>query len=65
VYRSQQRSTDLCTEFTGILPASVSVVAMVCDPFGYLAPPTIIYYRGVPYAALVSELCKYSVASAG
>jgi hypothetical protein len=39
VYRSQQRSTYLCTDSTGILHASVSVVAMVCDPFGSLAPP--------------------------
>jgi hypothetical protein len=43
VYRSQQRYTDLCTDSTDILPASVSVVAVNCDPFGSLAPPH--YYR--------------------
>jgi hypothetical protein len=34
VYRRQQRSTDLCTDSTDILPASVSVVDMNYDPFG-------------------------------
>jgi hypothetical protein len=38
VYRSQQRSTDLYTDSTALLPAYVSVVAMNCDPFGSLAP---------------------------
>jgi hypothetical protein len=65
VYRSQQRSTDLCTDSTGILPASVSVVAMNYDPFGSLAPPTILYYLVVPYSFRVRELFPYSVASAG
>jgi hypothetical protein len=46
VYRSQQRSTDLCTDSTDILPASVSVLDMNCDPFGSLElPPTILYER--------------------
>jgi hypothetical protein len=39
VYQIQQRSTYLCTDSIGILTASVYVVAMVCDPFGSLAPP--------------------------
>jgi hypothetical protein len=39
VNRSQTRYTDLCTESTDLLPVSVSVVVMNCDPFGYLSPP--------------------------
>jgi hypothetical protein len=56
VYRSQQRSTDLCTDSTDILPVSVSVVAMNYDPFGSLAPPNILNYRVVPYSFRVREL---------
>jgi hypothetical protein len=65
VYRSQQRSTDLCTDSTDLLPASVSVVAMNCDPFGSLAPPTILDYQVVPYSFRARELFPCSVASAG
>jgi hypothetical protein len=43
VYRSKQRSTDLCTDSTGIKPASVSVVDMNYDPLGSLAPPPLFY----------------------
>jgi hypothetical protein len=44
MYRSQQRSTDLCSDSRDFLPASVSVVAVNCDPLGSLAPPTILDY---------------------
>jgi hypothetical protein len=35
-------STYLCTDSTGILPASVSVVAMNSDPFGSFSSPPLL-----------------------
>jgi hypothetical protein len=42
----QQRSTDLCTDSTAILPRFIYVVDMNYDPFlDLLAPPTIFDER--------------------
>jgi hypothetical protein len=35
------------------------------DPFGSLAPPTILDYQVVPYSFRVRELFSHLVASAG
>jgi hypothetical protein len=66
VYRSQHRSTYLCTDSTDLLSASVSVLAVNYDPLGSLAHrPTILDYRVFPYSFCVRELFPYSVALAG
>jgi hypothetical protein len=62
VYRSQLRSTYLCTDSTSILPASVSVVAMNYDHFGSLAPPHYSQLSScsvlVPHTRTVSVLSR-------